>query len=89
MKLFSRIALLVLFVFSFAHPADAKKIYIAISNPDMSFLSGGVAQYEGYFKDEGLDVELVQITANVSVAALAAGNIDYNLILQSIVTGNL
>ena len=68
---------------------EAKKIYIAISNPDMSFLTGGVAQFEGYFKDEGLDVELVQINANVSVAALAAGNIDYNLILQSIVTGHL
>jgi NitT/TauT family transport system substrate-binding protein len=68
---------------------EAKKIYIGISNPDMSFLSGGVARFEGYFKDEGLDVELVQINANVSVAALAAGNIDYNLILQSVVTGNL
>src|SRR5713226_6163053 len=68
---------------------EAKKIYIAISNPDMSFLTGGVAQFEGYFRDEGLDVEFVQINANVSVAALAAGNIDYNLILQSIVTGNL
>jgi NitT/TauT family transport system substrate-binding protein len=69
--------------------AEAKKIYIAISNPDMSFLTGGVAQFEGYFKDEGLDVELVQINANVSVAALAGGNVDYNLILQSVVTANL
>ncbi len=69
--------------------AEAKKIYIGISNPDMSFLSGGVAQFEGYFKDEVLDVELIQMNANVSVAALAAGNIDYNLILQSVVTGNL
>ncbi|MGH7833311.1 MAG: ABC transporter substrate-binding protein, partial [Candidatus Binatia bacterium] len=68
---------------------EAKKIYIGISNPDMSFLSGGVAQLEGYFKDEGLDVELVQINANVSVAALAGRNIDYNLILQSVVTANL
>jgi len=68
---------------------EAKKIYVAISNPDMSFLTGGVAQFEGYFKDEGLDVELVQINANVSVAALAGGNIDYNLILQSVVTANL
>ena len=90
MKIVLRIALLVVFVFALLpQSADAKKIYIAISNPDMSFLSGGVAQYEGYFKDEGLDVELVQITANVSIAALASGNIDYNLILQSIVTGNL
>jgi NitT/TauT family transport system substrate-binding protein len=70
-------------------PAVAQKINIAVSNPDMSFLSGGVAKYKGYFKDEGLDVELVQITANVSIAALASGNIDYNLILQSVVTANL
>src|ERR1044071_388640 len=69
--------------------ANAQKITIAVSNPDMSFLSGGVAKYKGYFKEEGLDAELVQITANVSIAALAAGNIDYNLILQSVVPGDL
>ena len=68
---------------------EAKTIYIAVSNPDMSFLSGGVAKYQGYFKDEGLDVEVLQMNANVSVAALAAGNVDYNLILQSVVTANL
>ena len=71
------------------HRAEAKTIYIAVSNPDMSFLSGGVAKYQGYFKDEGLDVEVLQMNANVSVAALAAGNVDYNLILQSVVTANL
>ena len=68
---------------------DAKTIYIGVSNPDMSFLSGGVAHFQGYFKDEGLDVDVLQMNANVSVAALAAGNIDYNLILQSVVTANL
>jgi ABC-type nitrate/sulfonate/bicarbonate transport system substrate-binding protein len=68
---------------------EAKTLYIAVSNPDMSFLSGGVAQYQGYFKDEGLDVAVLQMNANVSVAALAAGNVDYNLILQSVVTANL
>ena len=76
-------------LFSAADPAAAKTIYIAVSNPDMSFLSGGVAKYQGYYKDEGLDVEVLQINANVSVAALAAGNVDYNLILQSVVTANL
>jgi len=89
MKIFVRIFAVLILISAFAPAARARKIYIAISNPDMSFLTGGVAQYEGYFRDEGLDVELVQITANVSIAALASGNIDYNLILQSIVTGNL
>jgi NitT/TauT family transport system substrate-binding protein len=93
MKALSRylVAFLLLLACVVLAPAktEAKKIYIAISNPDMSFLTGGVAQFEGYFKEEGLDVELVQINANVSVAALAGANIDYNLILQSVVTANL
>ena len=53
------------------------------------FLSGGVAYFQGYFKDDVLDVEVLQMNANVSVAARAARNIDYNLILQSVVTANL
>ena len=68
---------------------EAKTIYIGVSNPDMSFLSGGVAKFRGFFEEEGVEAELIQMNANVSVAALAAGNIDYNLILQSVVTANL
>src|SRR5215470_3474611 len=88
---FSRLISIVVLVVMLAafSPAYAQKITVAVSNPDMSFLSGGVAKYKGFFKEEGLDAELVQITANVSVAALANGNIDYNLILQSVVTGNI
>ena len=89
----SKVILLIGFCFLCAltsqDAAYAQKITIAVSNPDMSFLSGGVAKYKGFFKEEGLDAEVVQIAANVSIAALAGGNVDYNLILQSVVTGNL
>jgi ABC-type nitrate/sulfonate/bicarbonate transport system substrate-binding protein len=84
-----RILIAAMFLFIAPSGAGAKTIYIAVSNPDMSFLSGGVAKFQGYFNDEGLDVEVLQMNANVSVAALAAGNVDYNLILQSVVTANL
>jgi len=87
--LISIAVLVVILAWAAFSPAYAQKITVAVSNPDMSFLSGGVAKYKGFFKDEGLDAELVQITANVSIAALAGGNVDYNLILQSVVTGNL
>ena len=93
MKLIMRatgVFLIALAAVVFGSPSvEAKTIYIGVSNPDMSFLSGGVAHFQGYFKDEGLDVDVLQMNANVSVAALAAGNIDYNLILQSVVTANL
>ena len=85
----SRLLCVAAVLFAAVAQADAKTIYIGVSNPDMSFLSGGVAKFQGYFKDEGLDVEILQMNANVSIAALAAGNIDYNLILQSVVTANL
>src|ERR1044071_143225 len=85
-RTFIALLLFALFPLKFA---DAQKITVAVSNPDMSFLSGGVAKYKGFFKEEGLDAELVQITANVSVAALAAGTVDSTLILQSVVTGNV
>lgn len=84
-----RMIVIVALWFFMAPLVHAQKINIAVSNPDMSFLSGGVAKFKGFFKEEGLDAELVQISANVSVAALAGGNVDYNLILQSVVTGNL
>ena len=86
-----RVVIVIALIFSWMRmpSAQAQKINIAVSNPDMSFLSGGVAKFKGFFKEEGLDAELVQITANVSIAALASGNVDYNLILQSVVTGNL
>ena len=78
MKFWMRIVVEVFTVVGFAAlvfaGAEAKTIYVAVSNPDMSFLSGGVAKYQGYFKDEGLSVEVLQMNANVSVAALAAGN---------------
>ena len=86
--LYGILSVAVFLAFAFSR-VEAKTIYVAVSNPDMSFLSGGVAKFQGYFKDEGLDVEVLQMNANVSVAALAAGNVDYNLILQSVVTANL
>jgi ABC-type nitrate/sulfonate/bicarbonate transport system substrate-binding protein len=88
-RITGRVLMTVAFIALGISRVEAKTLYIAVSNPDMSFLSGGVAQYQGYFNDEGLDVAVLQMNANVSVAALAAGNVDYNLILQSVVTANL
>ena len=58
---------------------EAKTLYTACPIRTC-FLSGGVTYFQGYFKDDVLDVEMLQMNANVSVAALAARNIDYNLI---------
>ncbi|HEX9442823.1 MAG TPA: ABC transporter substrate-binding protein, partial [Candidatus Binatia bacterium] len=63
----------------------ADKIRISISSLDVAFLTGGVAFKRGFFKEEGLDVELIRMNANVSITALATGDIDYTMIFGSVV----
>jgi NitT/TauT family transport system substrate-binding protein len=56
---------------------------------DVSFLTGGLAAKRGMFRDEGLDVELIRMNANVSVMALSTGDIDYTMVFASVVRGAL
>jgi NitT/TauT family transport system substrate-binding protein len=63
--------------------AAADKIRIAVSNFNISFLQAGVAAKKGFFRDEGLDVEVIRMSPPVSIAALISGDLDYNAIFGS------
>jgi len=67
----------------------ADRVRLSISAVDVSFLTAGVALKRGLFRDEGLDVELIRMNANVSVTALATGDIDYTMVFASVVRGAL
>ncbi len=63
----------------------ADRVRFAVTNFNMSFLSAGVALKRGFFKEEGLDAEVIRMNANVAIAALASGDVDYSLIFGSVV----
>ena len=65
------------------------KVRMSISAVDVSFLTGGLALKRGMFRDEGRDVELIRMNANVSVTALSTGDIDYTMVFASVVRGAL
>jgi NitT/TauT family transport system substrate-binding protein len=67
----------------------ADKVRLSISAIDVSFLTAGLALKRGFFRDEGLDVELIRMNANVSITALATGDIDYTMVFASVVRGAL
>jgi NitT/TauT family transport system substrate-binding protein len=67
----------------------AEKVRLSISALDVSFLTAGVASKRGFFKDEGLDVEVIRMNANVSVPALSSGDIDYTMVFASVIRGAL
>ena len=64
----------------------AEKIRISVSGGyNMIFLSAGVAQHRGFFKDEGLDADIVVMGAAPSIAALSNGDIDFTLLTGTVI----
>jgi ABC-type nitrate/sulfonate/bicarbonate transport system substrate-binding protein len=73
-----------------ALPATAAdKVRLSISSIDVSFLTAGVGHRRGFFRDEGVDLELIRMNANISVTALSTGDIEYTMIFSSVVRGAL
>ena len=67
----------------------ADKIRISVTNPNMSFLPSGVALKKGFFKDEGLDIEIIRMNVPNIITALVTGDIGYTLLFGSVVRGAL
>ncbi len=63
----------------------ADRVRISISSVDTAFLTAGVALKRGFFKDEGLDAEVIRMNAPISITALSNGDIDYTMIFGSVV----
>src|SRR5512147_144448 len=55
----------------------ADKIRIAIPAPSVSPLTLPLAQKRSFFREEGLEAEIILMRGNVPVAALVNGEIDY------------
>ena len=68
-----------------AHATAADKIRVSVTNYNMSYLAAGVAAHRGFFKEEGLDVEIVRMNANVAMSSLISGDVDYTMIFASVI----
>ena len=85
-KVVSLLAFLVVLLFPAPTTQAAEKIRISVSGSyNMIFLSSGVAQHRGFFKDEGLDADIVVMGAAPSIAALSNGDIDFTLLTGSVI----
>jgi len=61
-----------------AHGAGAQmqKVKIAVSSRGIAFIDLYIAEHRGFFREEGIEPELIQVAANVATAALTAGEVD-------------
>lgn len=69
-------ALLMLVTVAQAGLAQTQKVKIAVSSRGIAFIDLYIAEHRGFFREEGLEPELIQVAANVATAALTAGEVD-------------
>jgi len=74
-----------IFIVAIAPANAADKVRISLTSYNLSFLAAGVAAKKGIFKEEGLDVEIIRMNANVAMSALIAGECDYTMIFASVI----
>jgi NitT/TauT family transport system substrate-binding protein len=74
---FSVLAASMLFL-SPAHGQALKKVRLASSSTNVSFLALYTALHRGFFKEEGLDLEIIFMPANLASTAVLNGDVDYN-----------
>ena len=77
--------LIAVLLFRCASVSAADKLRVSVTNYNMSYLAAGVAVKKGFFKDEGLDPEIVRMNFNVAMSALINGEVDYTMIFGSVV----
>ena len=58
--------------------ANTKKIRIGVSETHVGYLPLQVAFHKGYYKDEGIDLEIVLMGTNIINTAALTGQIDIN-----------
>ena len=67
----------------------ADKVRIGVSNYNISNLTVGVAQIKDFFKQEGIEAEIIRMNPNVATMALVSGDIDYSTLIGSVIGANL
>lgn len=90
MKIICRLVFIAFFLSASARGLDAaEKVRVAVTNPNMSFLPAEAALKKGFFKNEGLDVEIIRMNVPNIITALVTGDIGYTLLFGSVVRGAL
>src|SRR5918994_914687 len=54
-----------------------ENVKVGIPSPSLSVLSLRTAQVKNFFRQEGLDVSLIQLPTNITIAALTTKEVDY------------
>lgn len=64
-----------------------KKVRMGSSSTNVSFLAIYTALHRGFYRDEGIDLEIIQMAANLTSAAVMSGDLDYSAAVTGLIGG--
>jgi NitT/TauT family transport system substrate-binding protein len=67
--------------------AELRKVTLSYSAVSMTWFPVKVAVEKGFFRQEGLEPQLIQMNGNVATVALANGHIDFSLNISPVLNG--
>lgn len=70
-----------------AHGAEARKAAFSYSAVSMTWFPVKVALEKGFFLNEGIEPQLIQMNGNIATVALANGHIDFSLNISPVLNG--
>ena len=80
MKTSKLVAIILTFLFaatSFRDSAEARRVPVAVPDLSTSLIAFVVAKEKRFYEQEGLDVELIKMSATLANLALIGGNVDF------------
>jgi NitT/TauT family transport system substrate-binding protein len=82
-KVYSHAVLALLLCFSLPQQAFSDRVKLALPSKSMGYLPLFVAINRGFFKDEGIELEIVMMLPDIAHNALFQGEIDYHGVADS------
>jgi ABC-type nitrate/sulfonate/bicarbonate transport system substrate-binding protein len=85
-------AILVLFLFTFGPSqvsAQLKKVRLAVGSISLAEIPFNVAKLKGFYREEGLDVDIILFRGALGVQALVGGSVDYSSSSGSVVAAGV
>jgi len=75
-----KLSILTLVLIGFSSPAfcQLKKVRFSVAAPSIAEMPFRIAQTKGFYRDEGLDVEVIFIRGAVGMQALLGGSVDFS-----------
>jgi NitT/TauT family transport system substrate-binding protein len=72
---------------SSSHAQTLRRIRMGSSSTNVSFLAIYAALHRGFFKDEGFDLEIIYMAANLTSSAVMTGDLDYSAAVTGLIGG--